>query len=75
MKCNVIRGQTQADKHSCLLGVVQFVFIRQTSCFHQLEVDTLWLNGINQVQNRNTAPNRFVLNREMKTLMDARDVV
>lgn len=44
-----------------LLCVVQFVVVRQTSCFNQLEIHTCWLNGVNQVQKWNTATDVFVL--------------
>lgn len=44
-----------------LLCIVQFVFVRQSVSFYQLKVDAMRLDGIDEVQNRETAADGFIL--------------
>lgn len=46
-----------------LLGIVQFIFICQIVSFHQVRVNAMRLDGVNQVQDWKTCADGFVLNR------------
>lgn len=49
-------------KRVILLCVVQFVSIRKSSSLHQIVVNTAGLNGINEIQHRQTGADLFILN-------------
>lgn len=46
------------------LCIVEFLFIIQVFCLQKVIVNGTWLNGINEIQNRQTCANFRVLHRE-----------